>query len=104
MYSLHKILVKYLEANQTLAEHNLSEHEIQEVAEYLGKYCISLQLEEIVRMVEDLLGIDPKLEWKEILAVAARKIVEFLNAAAASIRIFDPETDKLVAFGAYQYA
>jgi GAF domain-containing protein len=104
MYSLHKILVKYLEANQTLAEHNLSEDEIQEVAEYLGKYCISLQLDEIIRMVEDVLGIDPKLEWKEILAVAARKIVEFLNAAAASIRIFDPETDKLVAFGAYQYA
>lgn len=104
MYSLHKILVKYLEANQTLAEHNLSHQEIQEVAEYLEKYCISLQLDEIIRMVEDLLGIDPKLEWKEILAVAAKKIVEFLHAAAASIRIFDPETDKLVAFGAFQYA
>jgi len=104
MYSLHKILVKYLEANQTLAEHNLSDREIQDIAEYLGKYCISLQLEEIIRMVEDLIGIDPKLEWKEILTVAARKIVEFLNAEAASIRIFDPETDKLVAFGAYQYA
>jgi len=104
MYSLQKILVKYLEANPTLAEYHLSEDEIQEVAEYLGKYCISIQLDEIIRMVEDLLGIDPTLEWKEILTVAARKIVEFLDAAAASIRIFDAETDKLIAFGAYQYA
>jgi hypothetical protein len=104
MYSLQKILEKYLEANQTLAEHNLSQQEIQEVAEYLRKYCISLQVEEIVRMVEDLLGIDPTLEWREILAVAAKKMVEFLHAEAASIRIFDPETDKLVAYGAFQYA
>jgi GAF domain-containing protein len=96
--------VKYLESSQTLAEHKLSEDEIQEVAEYLGKYCISIQLDEIVRMVEELLRIDPTLEWKEILAGAAKKIVEFLNAAAASIRIFDPETNKLVAFGAYKYA
>jgi len=104
MYNLQKILVKYLEASPTLAEYHLSGEEIQEVAEYLGKYCISIQLDEIIRMVEELLGIDPKLEWKEILTIAARKIVEFLNAAAASIRVFDPETDKLVAFGAYQYA
>lgn len=103
MYNLQKILVKYLESNQTIAEHKLSESEIKEVAEYLQKYCISLQVEEIVRMVEDILGIDPTLEWKEILASAAQKIVEFLNAAAASIRIFDPETDRLVAFGSYQY-
>ncbi len=103
MYTLQKILEKYLQANQTIAKHNLSEDEIQEVAEYLGKYCISLQVEEIIRMVEDILGIDPTLEWKEILASAAQKIVEFLHAAAASIRIFDPETDKLVAFGSYQY-
>lgn len=104
MYSLQKILVKYLKSNQTIAKHNLSEDEIQQIAEYLQKYCISFQVEEIVRMVEDILGIDPTLEWKEILASAAQKIVEFLHAAAASIRIFDPETDRLVAFGAYQYA
>ena len=103
MYTLQKILEKYLQANQTIAKHNLSEDEIQEVAEYLGKYCISLQVEEIIRMVEDILSIDPTLEWKKILASAAQKIVEFLHAAAASIRIFDPETDKLVAFGSYQY-
>lgn len=104
MYSLQKILEKYLEANQTIAKHNLSKGEIKEIAEYLQKYCVSLQVEEIVRMVEDILGIDPTLEWKEILASAAQKIVEFLHASAASIRIFDPETDKLVAFGAYQYS
>ena len=54
-------------------------------------------------MVEGVISIDAHLEWKEILSAAAKKIVEFLHAEAASIRIFDPETGKLVAFGSYQY-
>jgi signal transduction histidine kinase/putative methionine-R-sulfoxide reductase with GAF domain len=63
-----------------------------------------MHVEEIVRMVEDVIGISPALEWKEILETAAKKIVEFLHAEAASIRVFDPETDRLVAFGSYQYS
>jgi hypothetical protein len=37
MNGLQKILEKYLEANQTLAEHNLSHEEIQDIAAYLRK-------------------------------------------------------------------
>jgi signal transduction histidine kinase len=97
-------LEKCLESSQILAEYNLSKDEIRKLAEYLRKHCISMYVEEIVRMVEDVMGIDPALDWKEILEAAARKIVKFLDAEAASIRIFDPETDKLVAFGSYQYS
>lgn len=101
---MHERLVKCLESNQTIAKYNLSRHEIHELAEYLRKNCISMHVEEIVRMVEDVISISPTLEWKEILETAAKKIVEFLHAEAASIRIFDPETDRLVAFGSYQYS
>jgi GAF domain-containing protein len=54
-------------------------------------------------MVEEIISIDPALDWKEILEAAAKKIVVFLRADAASIRIFDPETGKLVAFGSHKY-
>jgi len=101
---MHERLVKCLESNKTIAKYNLSRHEIHELAEYLRKNCISTDIEKIVRMVEDVIGINPTLGWKEILEAAAKKIVEFLHAEAASIRIFDPETDRLVAFGSYQYA
>jgi signal transduction histidine kinase len=96
-------LIQYLKSNQSIIKCNLSEQELIELTNYLrGK--ISEHVEEIIRTVEDVLSIDPTLEWKEILETATRKIVEFLHADAASIRIFDPETDKLVAFGSYQYS
>ncbi|MEW6213583.1 MAG: GAF domain-containing protein [Nitrospirota bacterium] len=101
---MHEKLVKYLESSPTLAKYNLSEQEINELAGYLRRHCLSAQVEETVRIVEEVMGISPTLDWKEILENAARKIVEFLHAEAASIRIFDPETDRLVAFGSYQYS
>lgn len=96
-------LLKYLKSSPTLAKYNLSEQEINELVGDL-KQSISAQVEEIVRMVEDVISISPTLDWKDILEAAAKKIVEFLHAEAASIRIFDPETDRLVAFGSYQYS
>ncbi len=101
---MYEKLIKCLGSSQTLAKYNLSMHDIHELAEYLRRHCISAHVEEIVRMVEDVIGISPTLDWKEILEAAAKKIVEFLHAEAASIRIFDPETDRLVAFGSYQYS
>jgi len=97
-------LVKYLKSNPVLARYNLSEQEINELFDYLKKHCFSVTVEEIIRMVEEVIGINPTLDWKEILETAAKKIVEFLHAEAASIRIFDPETERLVAFGSYQYS
>jgi len=97
-------LIKFLKASPTLTKYHLSEQEIKELADYLRKNCISSKVEEVIRMVEEIISIDPTLDWKEILEAAAKKIVDFLHAAAASIRIFDPETDKLVSFGSHQYS
>ncbi|MDI6889893.1 MAG: GAF domain-containing protein [Thermodesulfovibrionales bacterium] len=101
---MHETLVKYPESNPTLAKYNLSEEEINELAGYLRKFFLPAQVEEIVRIVEEVIGISPTLDWKEILETVAKKVVEFLHAEAATIRIFDPETDRLVAFGSYQYS
>jgi signal transduction histidine kinase len=101
---MHEILVKYLKSNPVLAKHNLSEQEIHDLAGYIRKFFISAQVEEVIRMVEEVIAIDPALAWKDILGTVAKKVVEFLHAEAASVRIFDPETDRLVAFGSYQYS
>ena len=101
---MHDILLKYLRSNSIIAKHNLSEQEINDLAGYIRKILPSSQVEEVIRMVEEVIGISPSLGWKEILETVARKVVEFLNADAATIRIFDPETGSLVAFGSYQYA
>ena len=101
---MHEKLAEYLESSPILAKYNLSEQEINELAGSLRRHCLSAQAEEIVRMAEEVVGINPTLDWKEILENVARKMVELLHAEAASIRIFDPETDRLVAFGSYQYS
>ena len=101
---MNETLIKFLKASPILSRYHLSDEEIRELAGYLRKHCLSEHVKEVVRMVEEVISIDPNLEWKEILEAAAKKISEFLHADAASIRVFDPENNKLVAFGSYQYA
>ena len=100
---MDEIIIHFLQTNPILAKCNLTEQDINELANLLRKHCISPHVERVVRMVEEVISIDPTLEWKEILEAAAKKIVQFLHADGASIRIFDPETDRLAAFGSFQY-
>ncbi|MCJ7483391.1 MAG: GAF domain-containing sensor histidine kinase, partial [Thermodesulfovibrionales bacterium] len=100
---MDEIIIHFLQTNPILAKCNLTEQDMNELANLLRKHCISPHVERVVRMVEEVISIDPTLEWKEILEAAAKKIVQFLHADGASIRIFDPETDRLVAFGSFQY-
>lgn len=101
---MDEILVDYLQRSPLLVKCDLTTKEIGELADYLRKHCLSAHIEQVVKMVEEVISIDPSLEWKEILEAAAKKMVDFLHAQAASIRVFDPETGKLVAFGSHQYA
>ena len=100
---MHEIIVNYLKSNHVLAKYNLSEQEFNDLAGYIKNYFLSAQVEEVIKMVEDVISISPTLAWKEILETVAKKVVEFLHAEAATIRIFDPETERLVALGSYQY-
>jgi signal transduction histidine kinase len=101
---MNEKLSDYLRSNPIIAKHNLSDQEIDDLSCYIRKIFPSSQVEEVIRMVEEVIGISPTLGWKEILETVARKVVEFLNAEAATIRVFDPETGRLVAFGSFQYA
>jgi len=101
---MDKLLLEYIKECPVLKRCSFSEDETKELVSYLKKNCISKPIENIIRMVEDVINIDPLLNWKDILEQATKKIVEFLNADAASIRIFDQESGKLVAFGSYQYS
>ncbi len=100
---MDELIVQFLQTNPILAKYNLAERDINELALLVRKHCISVHVGQVVKMVEEVISIDPALEWKEILEAAAKKIVQFLHADGASIRIFDPDTDKLVASGSFQY-
>ena len=100
---MDEMIFHFLQTNPMLAKCNLTEQDMNELTALLRKHCISPLVAQVVRMVEEVISIDPTLEWREILEAAAKKIVQFLHADGASIRIFDPETDRLAAFGSFQY-
>jgi GAF domain-containing protein len=101
---MDKTLIKFLKSSPVLVKYHLSDEEIVELATYLRKHFLSVAIEQLVTMVEEVISIDPSLEWKDILEAAAKKMVNILQAEAASIRVFDPETGRLVAFGSYLYS
>ncbi len=57
-------------------------------------------LSSIIQESEEILTINPLLARREILELAAKNIVCDLDAAAASIRLFDPKSFKMLTFGA----
>jgi len=60
-------LSDYLRSNPIIAKHNLSDQEIDDLSCYIRKIFPSSQVEEVIRMVEEVIGISQDLGWKEIL-------------------------------------
>lgn len=55
----------------------------------------------IIQETEEIMAIDPRLSIKDILQLAAERIVQNLAADAATIRLFDAETFRLTSFGSF---
>lgn len=70
---------------------------IEEIKERVFFHYIDL----LISRVESILDINPSLSEKEILEVVARNVVQFLDAEAATLRLFDPLRAKMIAFGSY---
>lgn len=58
-------------------------------------------LAEVSKQVDSIVEIDPDLSEREILARATRYIVDFLGAISASVRIYDPDTGRMLSYGSY---
>ncbi len=58
-------------------------------------------LSAIIKEIEEIMSISPDLDMREILEVAAQRIVRHLGAAAATIRLFDPENKRMSNFGSF---
>jgi two-component sensor histidine kinase len=68
---------------------NLSEGDLPVVVDRIKDQILDQYVDRIIRQVENILEIDPRLSEKEILRSLARNIVQFLEADFASIRIYD---------------
>jgi signal transduction histidine kinase len=58
-------------------------------------------LTEVTTQVDEIIEINPDLSEPEIFSMVSRYMVEFLGAHSASVRIYDPGTEKMLSYGSY---
>ena len=80
---------------------SFSLEEVATVVDLIKEEVLYRYVDRLISQVETILEINPSLMEKEILQAVAKSIVEYLGAEAASIRIYDPDREEMVAFGAY---
>jgi hypothetical protein len=97
------LLIRSLMKNPRIKGLGLSHGELGEIVREIQSQVIYDEVNRLVDEVENIIEINPNLSEMEVLEGAAKRIVESLGAAAASIRIFDPQKKEMVSFGSYHY-
>jgi len=93
--------VTWIEAGklkEAIAEHLGAEGRCEEA---IFNEVVTPYVEGLIDFVDNTIEIDPDLSEKEILLYSASRIVEYMKARAASIRVFDPEKDVMISYGSY---
>ena len=96
-------LIRSLMKKPGIRDLGLSVEELEEVVREVQNQVVFTEVNRLIDLVENIIEINPNLSEMEILQGAAKCIVESLDAAGASIRIFDPQRKEMVSFGSYQY-
>ena len=96
-------MISSLMKNPSIKGSGLSRGELGELVREVRNQVVYDEVDRLVDEVENIIEINPNLSEMEILEGAAKHIVEYLGAAAASIRIFDPQKREMVSFGSYHY-
>ena len=96
-------MINSLMRNRTIKGAGLSQEELGEVVREVQSQITYDEVDRLVDEVENIIEINPNLSEVAILESAAKRIVDYLGAAAASIRIFDPQRREMVSFGSYHF-
>ncbi len=98
---MEKKLAVFFKQNKILQQYKVPKTGQEKLINALEEEYLPEFLSGIIRETEDIIAINPHLNRKKILEIAAEKIVKDLNAGAATIRLFEHETLKMTSFGAY---
>ena len=89
-------LAEFLAHHPYTSKLPLSAGELEQLASVIEADYLTTFLTCVIHESEEIMGIDPRLPRQEILKLAARLLVKNLNAQAASIRLFDPDTHRML--------
>lgn len=86
-----------------LEQCSLSEDDLKRLAGTLEDDYLTGFLSSVILESEEILAIDPANDPKTILETAARAIVKNLGAEAASLRLFEPKSLRMINFGSFGF-
>ena len=88
---------------QRLEERNcrLSPQEVSSAIELIEEEVIYHYVDHLINQVEAILDINPFFTERDILQAVAKNIVQYFDAKAATIRIYDPDKGELLSFGSF---
>jgi len=98
-----KELLNYLKQNPIVNKSNLSERDLDTLAQAIHDDVLAGNIKTVIDQAEQIITIDPALLERDILTTAVRDIARFLKADAASVRIYDPVKHQMVSYGSYRY-
>lgn len=101
MWKRSQQLLKAIQQEKWVQERELPEEFWRQVLEWMEGYLLADFLEVLSGRVHRILEIDPELPEPRILELAAAAMVDFLDAHHASVRIYDPDTGQMLAYGSY---
>jgi signal transduction histidine kinase len=100
-FKIDQRLVESIMGNLKEKGCNLSLSEVATVVDLIKEEVLYRYVDRLISQAETILEIDPSLTEKEILQTMAKNVVVFLEAEAASIRIYDPGREEMLSFGSY---
>ena len=100
-FKIDQKLMESIMANLREKGCNLSLEEVATVVELIKEEVLYRYVDRLISQADIILEIDPSLTEKEILKTMAKNVVVFLEAEAASIRIYDPGREEMLSFGSY---
>jgi signal transduction histidine kinase len=94
-------LLESIQVNLKGKGYDLSLDEVATVVELIRDEVLPLYVDRLISHIETILDINPSFSEQEILEGAAKNMVFYFQAEAASIRIYDPGREEMIAFGSF---
>jgi len=69
--------------------------------DWVEEHVLYSYLAHVIGQVDEIVVIDPDLPERRIFEQASRFMVEFLGAHHASVRLYEPQTEKMLSFGSH---
>jgi signal transduction histidine kinase len=101
MWNKSQKLIQQIQQEQWVKGVDLPEEFWTSVFGWMEEHLLTGFLRILTGQVHEILEIDPELSEPRILELAAATMVDFLEAHHASVRIYDPQTGQMLAYGSH---